>query len=272
MVGVRRSADGGFDQKLEFDFDQGAQRQREIEIDRSRVIELAETDRRKALELAQQSNEIEIAQHSKRRNEALAEAENSRALTVKAEEAVISARELERAGREKALAIVAASRDIEAKGMAVVQQAQSEQDAATRRSETVRLLATAEFDAEKLRQESADHRNDVEARGRRALNEAENTMSAEAMSLRARLAAIDRIEGIVRESAKPLEHISDIKIIHVDGLGGGAGADPAGGSVGSVSDQVMNSALKYKLQAPLVNSLLAAAGLDPEDVTSTLKP
>ena len=245
---------------------------REIEIDRSRIIELAETDRRKALELAQQSNEIEIAQHSKRRNEALAEAENSRALTVKAEEAVISARELERAGREKALALVAASRDIEAKGMAVVQQAQSEQDAATRRSATVRLLAGAEFDAEKLRQESADQRNDVEARGRRALNEAENIMSAEAMNLRAKLAAIDRIEGIVRESAKPLAHISDIKIIHVDGLGGGAGGDPAGASVGSVSDQVMNSALKYKLQAPLVNSLLAAAGLDPDDVTSALKP
>ncbi len=247
---------------------------REIEIDRSRSVELAETERRRALELAQQASEIEIAEHSKRRNEVLAAAEDSRALTVKAEESVITARELERAGRDKSLALVAAMRDVEAKGLAIVQQAQAEHDAAERRAGTVRLLAAAETDADRLRHESTDLRHAVEARGRRSLNEAENVMSADAMALRAKLAAIDRIETVVRESARPLERISDIRIVHVDGLGGSGGAPStdAGASVGSVSDQVMTSALKYQLQAPLVQSLLEAAGIKGGDVTGTLKP
>ena len=235
---------------------------KEVEIARSRSIEIAETERRNALELAQQASEIEIAEHSKRRNAALADAEVSRALAVKAEEAVISARELERAQREKALALVAASRDVEAKGLAVVQQAQAEQDAAQRRAQTVRVMAHAESEAEALRQQSAELRNDVEARGRRALNEAENLASPEAMALRGKLAAIANIEAVVRESCKPLERIGEIKILHVDGLGGTAGNGPDGSAAtASVSDQVMSSALKYRLQAPLVDALLGEAGL-----------
>ena len=247
---------------------------REIEIDKSRSIEIAETDRRKALEMAQQQTEIEIAGHSKLRNQALAESELSRADAVRAEEGVITARELERAQRDKALALVQASREIEAKGLAVVGQASSEREAATQRAGTLQLLAQADADVERLRVQSADLHHDAEARGRRAMNEAENIATPEAMALRARLAAVAQIEAVVRESAKPLEHISDIKIVHVDGLGGSAapGGAAAEGAPGSLSDQVMNSALKYKLQAPLVDSLLASAGIHPGSVTELLKP
>lgn len=247
---------------------------KEIEIDRSRSTAMAETARRQTLEIAQQATEIEIAAHSKLRNAALAEAEQSRALAVKAEESVISARELERAEREKALALVGASREVEVRGLAVVQQAQAELEAATRRAQTVRTSAEAESSAETLRAKSADQRHDVEARGRRAMNEAENLLTPEAMQLRMRLAAIERVEGVVRESVKPLEHISEIKIVHVDGLSGVAAGSAGSGAEGgaSVSDQVMTSALKYRLQAPLVDSLLESAGLPSHDPGSVLKP
>lgn len=248
---------------------------KEVEIQRARDLEIAETERRKALELAQQATEIEIAEHARQRNAALAAAEASRADTVKAEEAVISARELERAEREKALALVAASREVEAKGMAIVQQAEAEKLAAERRADMTRLLAQAEAFADELRRDGLDKRNDIEARARRALNEAENLMSPEAMQLRAQLAAIEQVQAVVRESAKPLEHISDIKILHVDGLGSGGGGGSSGGAGDgtspSLSDQVMSSALKYKLQAPLLGSLLQSAGIHPDDVTHTLK-
>jgi uncharacterized membrane protein YqiK len=92
------------------------------------------------------------------------------------------------------------------------------------------------------------------------------------MALRGRLAAIERIEAVVRESARPLEHISDIKIVHVDGLAGAAGGDVAGSAGQSVSDQVMNSALKYKLQAPLVDALLDAAGIRGGSAADVLRP
>lgn len=242
---------------------------KEIEIDRTRSIEIAETQRRSALEMAQQASEIDIAEHSKRRNAALAEAEGSRALAVKAEEAVISTREIVRAEREKALSLIVAAREVEAKGLALVHQAQAECDAAVRRAETVRVLAQADSDAEKLRNDSAGMRFETEAKGRRAINEAENIASPEAMALRAKLAAIDHIEGVVRESAKPLERISEIKIMHVDGLGQSQGVGDAGAGGASISDQVMTSALKYKLQAPLVDALMEAAGMQgghPSDV------
>ncbi len=95
------------------------------------------------------------------------------------------------------------------------------------------------------------------------------------MALRARLATLARIESVVRESARPLERISDIKIVHVDGLGGSNGskeADDHPTAQASLSDQVMNSALKYRLQAPLVDSLLSSAGINPGQVTDVLKP
>ena len=244
---------------------------REIEIDRSRAIEMAETERRKSLEIASQATEIEIAEHSMRRNAALAEAENSRVLAVKAEESVISAREIERAERSKALALVEAARDVEVKGLATVQQAQAELDAATHRAQMLRTQAEAESVANQLRTASADERHAVDARGRKAMNEAENLLTPEAMQLRARLAAIAQVESVVRESAKPLERISEIKIMHVDGLNGTASAAD-GETSASVSDQVMTSALKYKLQAPLVDSLLESAGLNAHNPGSVLKP
>jgi uncharacterized membrane protein YqiK len=246
---------------------------KELEIERSREIELAETSRMKSLEIARQLSEIEIAEHSKHRNMALADAENSRAISVKAEESVISEREILRAEREKALALVAAAKEIESKGMAIVQQAQAEHDAAALHASKILLLAAAEADASKLKQDSAERKYAVEAEGRRAINEAENVMSTEAMALRAKLAAIDRIEAVVRESAKPLEHISDIKIVHVDGLGGGHGMQGDGSDTkGTLSDQVMNSALKYRLQGPLIDALLDSAGIPSANPTSLLKP
>jgi uncharacterized membrane protein YqiK len=245
---------------------------KEIEIQRSLAIEMAETERRKTLELAQQSTEIEIAHHSMARNAAQADAEASRAVAVKAEEAVITAREIGRAEREKSLALVAAARDVETRGLAVIQHAEAELGAATHRADAVRLLAAAEADAERLRQESHSLRLDVEARGRRAINEAENIATPEAMALRGRLAAIDHIEAVVRESARPLEHISEIKIVHVDGLAGPTAGDASAGPGASVSDQVMNSALKYKLQAPLVDALLDAAGIRGDRPTELLRP
>ena len=248
---------------------------REIEIDKSRAVEIAETGRRKALEIAQQATEIEIARHSRQRNEAVVEAELSRAAAIRAEEGVITARELERAEREKQLSLVHAAREIEAQGLAVVSQARSEREAAAQRAETQNLLAQAEAEVERLRAQSAELRNEVDARGRRALNEAENVASPESMALRARLATLARIESVVRESARPLERISDIKIVHVDGLGGSNGskeADDHPTAQASLSDQVMNSALKYRLQAPLVDSLLSSAGINPGQVTDVLKP
>jgi hypothetical protein len=71
---------------------------------------------------------------------------------------------------------------------------------------------------------------------------------------------LDRIEGIVRESVKPMEKIEGIRILSVDGLNGnGAGG---GGGSRSATDEVIDSALRYRMQAPLIDSLLADIGVE----------
>jgi hypothetical protein len=62
-----------------------------------------------------------------------------------------------------------------------------------------------------------------------------------------------------------MERIESIKILHVDGLGGGGGR---GGGIegGSFADSVVNSALRYRAQAPLVDQLLREIGIDSSDV------
>ena len=88
------------------------------------------------------------------------------------------------------------------------------------------------------------------------------------------VAALDKIEGIIRESVKPMENIDSIKIVQVEGLNGAGGASVAGvggeggngGGGGNLSDQVVTSALRYRAQAPLVDQLLSEVGLSGADL------
>lgn len=249
------------------------QQVKELEIARSRAVEMAEIERRKQIELAEQQREVEIALESMKRSEAQAKAEAARAAAVKAEEAVISARDVERAERERQVAVVAARRESEAKAVVVLGGAETEKKAAAARADAITTIAEAEATAEKLKAAAAETRYRIEAAGRKGLNEAENLQSDESMQLRVKLAIIEHLEGIIRESAKPLEHIEGIKIVHLDGLGMGAAPSVGPGSTAqtSLSDQVMSSALKYKIQAPLVESLLKEVGLTGLDAESVAK-
>ena len=69
---------------------------------------------------------------------------------------------------------------------------------------------------------------------------------------------LDRIEGIVRESVRPMEKIEGIRILQVDGLNGGNGGN--GGR--SATDEVIDSALRHRVQAPLIDSILADIGVE----------
>jgi len=240
---------------------------KELEIERSRVLEVAEITRRQEIELAEQAREIEIAVQSMKRSQAQAAAESARAEAIRAEESVISARDVERASREKEVQLIGAQREAETRSLAAVGAAETERKTAASRAEALTTLAQAEVAADKLRAAAAEVRYAIDAAGRRALNDAENAQSDEAMQLRVKLSVIEHLEGIIRESARPLEKIEGIRIVHLDGGGLGANAALADAPV-SLSDQVMTSALKYKVQAPLVESLLRDVGLSGLDAAS----
>ena len=112
-----------------------------------------------------------------------------------------------------------------------------------------------------------------DAEGTRAVNEAANVLSVEQVEMQVRLALLKHLPDIIRESVRPMEKIEDIKILQVNGLGGFAGG--ANGAEGisdgqttqaSLADQMVNSALRYRSQAPLVDGLLKELGLNGSDI------
>jgi uncharacterized membrane protein YqiK len=250
---------------------------KEQDIARVRDLETAEIARRKAVELAEQDRAIVIAEKSKAQSEAQAEADRARALAVQAEEAVVTTREREKAERAKVIELVKAAERAERDAIAVTVAANAEKKASEDRAsavtiaaesdaERIRVVARGNADAEKLRAEASALMYSVDAQGRRALHEADNILSTEQIAMNIRLALIKALPQIIAESVKPLEHIDSIKIVQVDGLQGGApagaGAHAANGGSGNLADQVVSSALRYRAQAPVLDSLLKEIGLE----------
>jgi uncharacterized membrane protein YqiK len=241
-------------------------------IAKEREIETAEIERRLSLETAEQQRSIAIAQQSKAQSEAQAAADQARALAVFEEEKVFTVRETEMANRRKAIELIAAAQDAERDALRIRIAAEAEKLAADDRGDAVRAQAEAEADADKIRSLASRLRHEVDAEGVRAMNEAQNVLSVEARGSAARLRLIDKLDAIIREQVKPLENIEGIKILHVEGLGGGGGGGGGGdfAGAGGFSDQVVNSALRYRAQAPLVDELLKEIGIDTGKAGQTM--
>ncbi len=239
----------------------------EARIKREQDIQRLEVDRRKTLELAEQQRAIAIAQASRAQSEAQAEAELARAKAVSAEEKVFSARETEIAERKKQIEIIAAQQDAERDGIRIKLQAQAEKMAAVDRAEMHRMDAEGEAEAEKIRALASKLRYEIEAEGSRLMNEAQNILTPESRTSNMRARLIDKLEGIIRESVRPLEKIEGIKILQIDGFGGGGPAASDGSGGGNIADNIVNSALRYRAQAPLLDSLLKEIGITGGDVT-----
>ena len=232
-------------------------------IAKEREVEAAEIERRQALELAEQLRAIAVAQQSKAQSEAQAAADRARALAATEEEKVFTARETEMAARRKAIELIAAAQTAERDALHLKVAAEAEKLAAADRGLAVRAQAEAEAEAEKIRALAHQLSNEVNAEGVRLMNEAQNVLTLEARGSSARLKLIEKLDAIIREQVKPMERIEGIKILHVDGLGGSSSGNGAAHDSGSFADQVVNSALRFRAQAPLVDEMLKEIGLDP---------
>jgi uncharacterized membrane protein YqiK len=230
-------------------------------------VQQLEIGRRQAVELAEQQRAIAVAEQSKAQSEAQGAADLARARAVAEEERVFTARETEMAERRKRIDLIGAEQEAERDALRVRIGAEAEKAAAGDRGAAVRAEAEAFADAERVRAMAARIRNEVEAEGTRLMNEAQNLLSPEARLSAMRIRLIDKLEGIIRESVKPMERIEGIKILQVDGLGGGGGGrgDGREGN-GGFADSVVNSALRFRAQAPLVDQLLREIGVDSGDV------
>lgn len=245
------------------------------DIRKAQAVEQAEVERRKAIELAEQDRAIAVAEKSRAESEAKAEADKARAAAVREEESVIT----ERAERAKAVELIAAQEAAQKEAIALTVAAEAEKQAAQDRAEAVRIAAEAE--AEKLRlqakgeaeakvllAQAQEQQYKVDAEGTRAVNEAANVLSVEQVEMQIRLALLKHLPDIIRESVRPMENIDDIKILQVNGLGGfhGNSTGNESPSAHNLADQMVNSALRYRSQAPLVDGLLKELGLNGGDI------
>jgi uncharacterized membrane protein YqiK len=239
-----------------------------------REQETAQLDilRRRALEIEEQERVIAVAMKSKAQSDAQAAAEEARALMIAAQEKVATVRETEIAQRRKSVDLIEAAQQAEREAIKLTTVAVAERDAAADRAIGERSSA-----------EAAAFRYEVDAEGKRKLNEAENIRSDASRRSGFNRQLIENLPSIIRESVKPMENIESIRILQVDGVPGLSGLQPGAGSggggnvssspdggprVGSLADNVVNSALRYRAQAPFVDTLLKEIGVSPSSITS----
>ncbi len=222
-------------------------------IEKSKSLEQGRIEQEKTIKLAEQIRAIEIAYKSKEESKAQAEANRALADAVSAEEAVKTVREKAEAERRKAIAVIQADQKAEQERVAVVKAAMAEFEAAEKKAEAIKLEAAAK-----------ERQYEVEAKGKRALNEAANALSQDIIAMEIKKALIQAAPEIIKEMVKPVDNIDSIKIVDVKGLNdfgsGGTNANaPANG--GNLAQQAMNAALQYKAQLPFLQELLKEIGL-----------
>jgi uncharacterized membrane protein YqiK len=233
---------------------------REIELERKTEVQRAE--QRKQVEIARQDTQIAIANKSREQSDADAAANLARADAVKAEETVNTARQVAVAEREKSIQLIEASKEAEQNAISVKVSASAEKEAALDRAEAVTIEA-------KARQAAAL----AEAEGKRAINEALNTLSAAQIDLQVRTQLLQQLPLILQQAVRPMEKIESIRIFQVGGMPGAAnsgGAESANGTTGggaTFPEQVMNSALQYQIAKPIVDAVMKDAGLSNEGIT-----
>ena len=214
----------------------------------TRVLDI---EKAKRIEIEEKQKQQEVLEKSKNVLKTKMEEELARAKAVEAEEKVNSTRDIEQAEKAKALGVIDASKNAE---------------------------------REKLAAMAAKIRYEVEASGKKSLNEAENLRSDASRRSALRLKLAEKIEGIIREWVKPMQNIDSIKVVDVNGLpgfsqggsssGDGAGSEGSSASYGgdskkgSLADNVVNSALRYRAQQPFLDSLLKEVGMSPGEASN----
>lgn len=251
-----------------------------VEVQKARVVKEAEIEKEKVIELANQSKNIEIAKKVEEEAVAKTLANEKKALEAASLEKIKTASEIEQAERIKKLALIEAQQDAEQLSIEKTVAAKAEKEAeenlaeaakikAMGTSEALKIKATAEAEAIKITAEANRLNYEVEAKGKTEINNAENIVSAAILENRFKLALIEFMPQIIAQVVKPAEKIDSIKIVQMAGLGGanqGGTSSSTNGGVSnagaSLSDQIVNASLNYKVNAPIIDDLMKQVGID----------
>lgn len=209
-------------------------------------LDLGRIERERNLEIAEHERVIAVAGRAIKRFDAIVVSEEAHARAVQAEQGVNAARDSSRAEGEKRVA------DIE--------------------STRLRIAASGAADVERIRLEAEAQRLEVEATGKSLMFAAENSLSGHIVDMKTRLASLEALPAIIRESAKPMEAIDKLSIVQVEGLHPSSSALGEVSGSGNLAEQLMTSALRYRVQAPLVDRIMQDVGMDGSSLAGLATP
>jgi uncharacterized membrane protein YqiK len=223
----------------------------EIQLQREREIEEIKIAKTVAIEMATQDMEVARAQFERSASEAWMATDKIKAEAARLTEEISTAREKAEAERIKLVEIIRAQKD----------------------AQRQTIIAEANAEVERLAARAAEIRYQVEAAGKSAMNKAANLLENQQIDMQVKMEIVRQLPQIIKESVRPIENIDGIKIMHLDGLGsasggavssgGGKGGSGGGGNGGGggLADQVVDSALRYRAQVPLIDTLLREVDL-----------
>lgn len=287
-----------------------AQREAEIEQQRQvgvaeeakmKVIQVAQAEREKAAREAQIAKEksVELAErdkkialHAKDKQEAAAEEEanKQKAEAVRAQEDVVTARQVAVANREMEVKVIEAKQKAqeEAEGQKIAADAKvyvSQKAAEAAKTEAEGLAKAAIIEAEANRKAAEEIAQgqyaqefqkrkavadgmSAEADATRALNEAQNAMSDGTREYLVNMERVKHTQGIVGEMAKTVGRVSVTTMSGVplpggNGVSGGAAGASSGGNV---IEQATNAILNVMMSKPVIEKVIAQLGGDPRTV------
>ena len=183
----------------------------------------------------------------------------ARVETIRAAEAVATAKQVAEAERRKEIAVLAARQDGEIAGMRVRMQAAAEKDAAVDRAKARMEEARADADAMSVRAVARKSDRLAEAEGQRAIIDAENKIDRHIAAMRVDLARLEALPRVVAEMVKPAEKIESIRINHLSGFGGGHG-----GAGKPPLNQAIDSIMEMAVQMPALRKIGEELAMDFE--------
>ena len=234
---------------------------RTADIAREKVIREAEILQDQTLAIAQQDRVIAIAKKTEIESKAVAAADKAKAEAVAATEAITTARALAEAQRKREVALLNAKQDSEVSNQKLIAQAKAEAEASIEQAKTILQRAQSDAEAAKLRIATMKEEMETQAKGQKALNEAENIFNAEIVSMKIDLARLEALPKLVEQMVKPAEKIDSIKIHHISG---GLGSNGANNAAKPPVNQALDSIMEMAVQLPSLKKIGEELGLSIE--------
>ena len=248
-------------------------------LEADRGIAERDAEARQARETSRIQADIAVAERSEEESKAKARAREAEAIAITAEEKVTTARAVEIAERDKAIAVIDAKKIAERDATGITVAAAAEKQAAEDRASALMIAAKAKSDAAEIEAKGIKALGEANAEAEAKLNEARNSLSPAVIDFELGKARIAIVPEALAQAMKPIEKIDSIKIFSAGNLhaalgpdGKGVGGQGGAGPIGELSQQLMG----MRGQVPIVDGILAAAGFaggkDPvEAMLSTVK-